>query len=47
MIPKNQKIVVTGVAGFMGSHIAEALIPYNRVIGFDNLLFIGHSRAGR
>lgn len=33
------KIVVTGVAGFMGSHLAEALIARgDEVIGIDNLI---------
>ena len=31
------KIVITGGAGFIGSHIAEALVPDHEVIIIDNL----------
>ncbi len=35
---KNQKILVTGVAGFLGSHLAEKLSSMNHeVIGVDNM----------
>jgi dTDP-glucose 4,6-dehydratase len=35
----NQTVVITGAAGFIGSHLAEALLDRNyRVIGIDNLL---------
>jgi UDP-glucose 4-epimerase len=34
---KNQKIVITGGAGFIGSHLAEELYPANQVIILDNL----------
>ncbi|HAG09526.1 MAG TPA: GDP-mannose 4,6-dehydratase [Desulfotomaculum sp.] len=33
----NQKIVITGGAGFIGSHLAEELYPANEVIILDNL----------
>lgn len=29
-------ILITGVAGFIGSHLAEALLGQNRIIGVDN-----------
>lgn len=32
-----RRIAITGIAGFLGSHIAEALLPEYEVIGFDNL----------
>ena len=33
------KILITGVAGFLGSHLAERLIRMNhRVVGVDNML---------
>lgn len=32
-----KRIAITGIAGFLGSHIAEALLPEYDVIGFDNL----------
>lgn len=31
-------IMVTGVAGFLGSHIAEAFLPEHTVAGMDNLM---------
>ena len=34
---KNKKILITGGAGFIGSHLAEALVQNNRVTIFDNL----------
>ncbi|AAL81912.1 nucleoside-diphosphate sugar epimerase [Pyrococcus furiosus DSM 3638] len=34
---KNKLVVVTGGAGFIGSHIAEALVEENEVIVIDNL----------
>ena len=34
---KNKKVVVTGGAGFIGSHLAEELSPENRVIILDDL----------
>ena len=34
-----QKILVTGVAGFLGSHLAEKLSEMNHeIIGVDNLM---------
>lgn len=34
---KNRKILLTGAAGFIGSHLADALVEDNQVIGYDNL----------
>ncbi|MCD6573706.1 MAG: SDR family oxidoreductase [Thermoplasmata archaeon] len=34
---KNKKVVVTGGAGFIGSHLAEELVENNEVIVIDNL----------
>ncbi len=34
---KDRKILVTGAAGFIGSHLCDALLENNRVIGYDNL----------
>jgi dTDP-glucose 4,6-dehydratase len=35
----NERVVITGAAGFIGSHLAEALLDRNyTVIGIDNLL---------
>lgn len=34
---KNRKILLTGAAGFIGSHLADALVKENQVIGYDNL----------
>jgi UDP-glucose 4-epimerase len=31
------RAAITGIAGFLGSHIAEALLPEYEVIGYDNL----------
>lgn len=36
-IVKGKKVCVTGGAGFIGSHICEALAKNNEVIAFDNL----------
>lgn len=32
------KILVTGVAGFLGSHLAKALQPKHEILGIDNLI---------
>ena len=35
---KSQKILITGVAGFLGSHLAEKLAKMgNHVVGIDNM----------
>src|SRR5262245_30851395 len=37
--PRKQRVVITGAAGFIGSHLAEALLDRDyTVIGIDNLL---------
>ena len=39
MTAKSKKILVTGVAGFLGSHLAEKLVEMGHtVIGIDNML---------
>ena len=39
MSSKNKKILVTGVAGFLGSHLSEKLAELgHKVIGIDNML---------
>ena len=39
MSSKSKKILVTGVAGFLGSHLAEKLVELgHKVIGIDNML---------
>ena len=39
MSSKNKKILVTGVAGFLGSHLSEKLADFgHKVIGIDNML---------
>ena len=39
MITSSKKILVTGVAGFLGSHLAEKLSEMNhKVVGVDNML---------
>ena len=36
---KNKKILVTGVAGFLGSHLAEKLTTLGfEVVGIDNMI---------
>ena len=36
---KSLKILITGVAGFLGSHLAERLANMNhKVIGIDNMI---------
>ncbi len=35
---KNKKILITGGAGFVGSHLAEALVENNEIILLDNFL---------
>ena len=38
-MPTKQRVVITGAAGFIGSHLAETLLDRNySVIGIDNLL---------
>ena len=38
MVKKSQKILVTGVAGFLGSHLAEKLSDMkHEVVGVDNM----------
>lgn len=34
---EDRNILLTGAAGFIGSHLADALVEDNRVIGYDNL----------
>ena len=39
MSSKNMKILVTGVAGFLGSHLSEKLVEMgHQVVGIDNML---------
>ena len=39
MSAKNKKILVTGVAGFLGSHLSEKLVNLgHKVVGIDNML---------
>ena len=39
MSSKSKKILVTGVAGFLGSHLAEKLVELgHKVIGIDNMI---------
>ena len=39
MSSKNKNILVTGVAGFLGSHLAESLVNLGHsVVGIDNML---------
>ena len=39
MIKKQKKILVTGVAGFLGSHLSERLIDLgHEVVGIDNMM---------
>ena len=36
---KNKKILVTGVAGFLGSHLADSLVELgHNVIGIDSMI---------
>jgi len=37
MTMKDKRIVITGVAGFIGSNMAESLVKENELIGVDNL----------
>ncbi|MFW6304360.1 MAG: NAD-dependent epimerase/dehydratase family protein [Candidatus Saliniplasma sp.] len=34
---KDRKILLTGAAGFIGSHLSDTLVEENQVIGYDNL----------
>jgi len=34
---ENNRILITGVAGFVGSHLAQELVNQNKVVGLDNL----------
>ncbi len=34
---EDRTILLTGAAGFIGSHLADALVESNKVIGYDNL----------
>ncbi len=34
---KNRKIMITGAAGFIGSHLVDSLVKDNFVLGYDNL----------
>ena len=39
MSSKSKKILVTGVAGFLGSHLSEKLVNLgHKVVGIDNML---------
>ena len=39
MQSRSKKVLVTGVAGFLGSHLAEKLVALgHKVIGIDNML---------
>ena len=39
MSSKSKKVLVTGVAGFLGSHLAESLVSLgHKVVGIDNML---------
>src|SRR3990167_9756563 len=33
---KNKKILITGGAGFIGSHLVEKLVADNRIVIYDN-----------
>ena len=39
MIKSSKKILITGVAGFLGSHLADKLIDLgHKIVGVDNML---------
>ena len=39
MSSKSKKVLVTGVAGFLGSHLAESLVSLgHKVVGLDNMI---------
>ena len=39
MSSKSKKVLVTGVAGFLGSHLSEKLVSLgHEVVGIDNML---------
>ncbi len=39
MSSKSKKVLVTGVAGFLGSHLAENLVSLgHKVVGLDNMI---------
>jgi UDP-glucose 4,6-dehydratase len=45
-MPEFKKIVVTGAAGFVGSHVAEAIVekyPDSHIVLFDKMTYASHS----
>ena len=35
---KNKRILITGGSGFIGSHLCNKLIKYNKIVCVDNLI---------